>query len=89
MLPIHRWFLIVFYNRKFEDYVKKDSPLPTNCWKANTSDDLANFLDLTFIIESNNQLYTELYDKYGGFDFHIVKFPFLSSNIPSSPSYGV
>ena len=28
--------------------------------KANTSDDLANYLDLTFIIESNNRLYTKL-----------------------------
>ena len=54
-----------------------------------TSDDLANYLDLTFIIESNNRLYTKLYDKRDDFDFHIVNFPFLSSNIPSSPSYGV
>ena len=57
--------------------------------KANTSDELANYLDLTFIIESNNRLYTKLYDKRDDFDFHIVNFPFLSSNIPSSPSYGV
>ena len=57
--------------------------------KANTSDDQANYLDLTFIIESNNRLYTKLYDKRDDFDFHIVNFPFLSSNIPSGPSYGV
>ena len=36
-----------------------------------------------------NRLYTKLYDKRDDFDFHIVNFPFLSSNIPSSPSYGV
>ena len=48
-----------------------------------------NYLDLTFIIESNNRLYTRLYDKRYDFDLHIVNFPFLSSNIPSSPSYGV
>ena len=29
------------------------------------------------------------YVKHDDFDFHIVNFPFLSSNIPSSPSYGV
>ena len=57
--------------------------------KANTSDDLANYLNLTFIIESNNRLYTKLYDKCDDFDFNIVNFLFLSSNIPSSPSYGV
>ena len=38
---------------------------------------------------SNNRLPTELYDKRDDFDFHIVNFPFLSSNIPSSSSYGV
>ena len=57
--------------------------------KANIFDDLANYLDLTFNIRSNNRLYTKLYDKGDDFDFHTVNFPFLSSNIPSSPSYGV
>ena len=32
---------------------------------------------------------TRLYDKLDDFDFHTVNFPFLSSNIPSGPSYGV
>ena len=34
------------------------------------------------------KLSTRLYDKRDDFDFHTVSFPFLSSNIPSSPSYG-
>ena len=29
------------------------------------------------------------YQKWDDFNFHITKFPFLSSNIPSSPAYGV
>ena len=81
--------LIVFNNKKFGDYVKEIYPSHLTVEKANTSDDLANYLDLTFIIESNNRLYTKLYDKRDDFDFHIVNFPFLLSNIPSSPSYGV
>ena len=81
--------LIVFNNKKFGDYVKQIYPSQLTVEKANTSDDLANYLDLTFIIESNNRLYTKLYDKRDDFDFHIVNFPFLLSNIPSSPSYGV
>ena len=71
------------------DYVKDIYPSQVTVEKANTSDDLANYLDLTFIIESNNQLYNKTYDKCDDFDFHIVNFPFLLSNIPSSPSYGV
>ena len=46
--------LIVFNNKKFGDYVKEIYPSQLTVEKANTSDDLANYLDLTFIIESNN-----------------------------------
>ena len=81
--------LIAFNNKKFGNYVKEIYLSQLTVEKANTSDDVANYLDLTFIIESNNRLYTKLYDKRDDFDFHIVNFPFLSSNIPSSPSYGV
>ena len=35
------------------------------------------------------KLTTKLYDKRDVFNFHIVNFPFLSSNIPSAPGYGV
>ena len=38
---------------------------------------------------SRGQLRTSLYDKRDDFNFHITNFPFLSSNIPSSPAYGV
>ena len=55
--------------------------------KANKSDHLADYLDLTFIIDSGGKLSTRLYDKRDDFDFHIVNFPFLSSNIPSGPSH--
>ena len=34
-------------------------------------------------------LRTSIYDKRDDFYFHITNFPFLSSNIPSSPDYGV
>ena len=81
--------LIVFSNKKFGDYVKEIYPSQLTVEKANTSDDLAKYLDLPFITDSNNRLYIKLYDKRDDFDFHIVNFPFLSSNIPSSPSYSV
>ena len=54
--------LIVFNNKKFGDYVKDIYLSQLTVEKANTSDDLANYLDLTFIIESNNRLYIKLYD---------------------------
>ena len=54
--------------------------------ESNTS---ASYLDLLLSIESDGQLRTSLYDKRDDFNFHITNFPFLSSNIPSSPAYGV
>ena len=66
-------------------YVKEIYPSQLTVEKATKSDGLANY----FIIGSNNRLYTNHHDKRDDFDFHIVNFPFLSSNIPSSPSYGV
>ena len=57
--------------------------------KANKSDHLADYLDLTFITDNGGKLSTRLYDKHDDFEFHIVNFPFLSSNIPSGSSYGV
>ena len=54
--------------------------------KSNTA---ASHLDLLLSIESDGQLRTSLYDKRDDFNFHITNFPFLSSNIPSSPAYGV
>ena len=49
----------------------------------------ASYLDLLLSIESDGQLRTSLNDKRDDFNFHITNFPFLSSNIPSSPAYGV
>ena len=49
----------------------------------------ASYLDLLLSIESDGQLRTSLYDKRDDFNFNIKNFPFLSSNIPSSPAYGV
>ena len=89
--PCYRYIydLIVFSNKKFLDYLKERYPSELTVEKANKSDHLADYLDLTFIMDSGGKLSTRLYDKCDAFDFQIVNFPFLSSNIPSGPSYGV
>ena len=48
----------------------------------------SSYLDCYFYIE-NGKLTTRLYDKWDDFNFPIVNFLFLSSNIPSAPAYGV
>ena len=73
----------------FIDCVKDIYPSGLDVEMANRLPDQAYYLELTFIIGNNNRLYTKLYDKPANFNFHIVTFLFLSSNIPSASSYGV
>ena len=40
-------------------------------------------------ILTNCTLRTKLYDKRDDFDFPNVNFPFICSNIPAAPAYGV
>ena len=54
--------------------------------ESNTS---ASYLDLLLSIGRDGQLHTSIYDKRHDFNFHITNFPFLSSNISTSPAYGV
>ena len=53
------------------------------------STSVASYLDLLFTRDRSNNITTKLHDKRGAFGFHIVNFPFMSSNIPSAPAYGV
>ena len=49
----------------------------------------ASYLEILPSIGTDEKLATKLYDKRDDFDFPIVNFPHLSSNIPLSPAYGV
>ena len=53
------------------------------------SNTFASYVDLLLSIGKDGQLHTSIYDKRDDFNFHITNFPFLSSNIPTSPPYGV
>ena len=44
---------------------------------------------MIIIIINNGKCSTAVYDKRDDFNFKIVNFPYLSSNIPSGPAYGV
>jgi hypothetical protein len=47
------------------------------------------YLDILLNIDSNSRQTTPLYDKCDDLNFANVNFPFLCSNIPLSPAYGV
>ena len=54
--------------------------------ESNTS---ASYFILLLSIGRDGQLCNSLYDKRDDLNFHINNFPFLRSNIPYSPAYGV
>ena len=51
------------------------------------TDRSASYLDLHLKIDGEGRLRTKLYDKKDDFNFAIVNFPFISSNI-SAPAHG-
>ena len=53
------------------------------------STSIPSYLDPLFIRDKSNNITTKLDDKRDSFGFHIVNFPFTSSNNPSAPAYGV
>jgi hypothetical protein len=53
------------------------------------TDKSASYLDLHLEIDSEGQLRTKLYNKRDDFNFPIVNFPFICSNIPAAPAYGI
>ena len=69
-------------NPDFENYLGQMYPPEIEIKDTTESNTSASYLDLL-------QFHTSLYDKRDDFNFHITNFPFLSSNIPSSPAYGV
>ena len=48
-----------------------------------------HILDLLLKYDNFHRLQVKLYDKRDDFNFDIVNFPFLCSNIPQSPAYEV
>ena len=81
--------LISFNNKRFKGFISDIYPKELTISETTESTSVASYLDLLFTRDKSNTITTKLYDKQDAFGFHIVKFPFISSNIPSAPAYGV
>ena len=49
----------------------------------------SSYFNLHLEIDNGGRVKSKLYDKRDVFTFSIVNFPFISSNIPAIPAYGV
>ena len=81
--------LIPFNNKRFKDFISDIYPKELTISETTESTSVASYLDMLFTRNKNNNITTKLYDKRDTFGIHIVNFPFMSSNIPSAPAYGV
>ena len=75
-------------NSKFAEFFEFIYPRVTEIKETFEMLASSSYSDLYLYID-NGKLTTRFYDKWDDFNFPIVKFPFLSSNIPSAPAYGV
>ena len=75
-------------NDAFHNHLHSIYPPELEIKETTESPTSASYLDLLLSV-SNGILSTKLYDKRDDFNFRIVNFPFISSNIPESPAYGV
>ena len=72
-------------NPDFEKYFGQIYPPELEIADTMKSNSSASYLDLLLSVGRDGQLRTSLYDMRVDFHFHITNFPFLKSNIPSSP----
>ena len=79
--------LISFNNNK--EFISDIYPKELTISETTESTSIASYLDLLFIRDKSNNITNKLHDKRDTFGFHIVNFPFMSSNIPSAPAYDV
>ena len=76
-------------NPECEHYLGQMCPAELEIKDTTESTTSASYHDLLLSIWRDSQLHTSIYDKRDDFNFHITNSPFLRSNIPSSPVYGV
>ena len=76
-------------NFRFGDFVDRIYPIELEIKDTTDTDTTASYLDLHLEIDSQGRLRTKLYGKRDDFNFLIVNFPFICSNIPAAPAYGI
>ena len=76
-------------NSRFGDVVDRIYPIELEIKDTTDTDRSPSYIDLHLEIDSEVRLRTKLYDKRNDYNFPIVNFPFICSNIPAAPAYGV
>ena len=75
-------------NKTFATWIPSIYPSELEIKETTESACSTSFLDLHLEFDSGGHLSTKIYDKRDDFNFKIINFPNLKSNIPTSPAYG-
>ena len=76
-------------NSRFAEFLPLIYPPELEVKETTDTASSASFLDLYLEFDDSGQLSTKIYDKRDDFNFKIINFPNMCSNIPASPAYGV
>ena len=79
-------YVLSLNNSKISEFIHLIYPCELEIKDTTESNTSASYLDYYLCTDN---LVTRLYDKRDDFNFPIVNFPFLGSNIPPAPAYGV
>jgi hypothetical protein len=74
---------------RFAEFLPLIYPLELEVKETTDTASSASFLDLYLELDDSGQLSTKIYDIRDDFNFRIIYFPNMCSNIPASPAYGV
>ena len=80
--------LLTVNNSKFEKEICNIYPPELTLKRTSESERNVSYLDISITI-CGGKYVTEVYDKRDDFNFDIVNFPYMCSNIPAKPTYGV
>jgi len=76
-------------NSRFSDFVDRIYPIELEIKDTTDTDISASYLELHLEIDSEGRLRTKLNARRDDLNCPIVNFPFICSNIPAAPAYGV
>ena len=76
-------------NSRFVEFLPLIYPPELEVNETTNTASSASFLDLYLEFDDSGQISTKIYDKRDDFNFKIINFLNMSSNIPASPAYGV
>ena len=74
-------------NSRFVEFLPLIYPPELEVKETTDATSLASFFDLYLEFDDSGQLSTKIYDKRDDFNFKIIHFPNMCSNIPASPVY--